>query len=112
MPKDKWKLLNIIINRVTQGNSIGGIKHWQKESDPRWVSEARKECYVNKIVLMWEKTFYKIQYPGIIKIFGKQRLDEKFFNLLSNPPNKHTHHTLAKIPLKGKYWSYITWDQK
>ena len=21
--------------RLTQGNSIGGIKHWQKESDPR-----------------------------------------------------------------------------
>lgn len=30
--------------------------------------EVRKECYANK---MWEKTFYKIQYSGIIKNSGK-----------------------------------------
>ena len=82
--------------KFTQANSTGGIKYQQKQSDTRWMYKVRKECYANK---MWEKIFYKIQYSGLIKIFGKQRLHEKFFNLLSNFPN--THQTSAKITLKG-----------
>lgn len=69
--------------RLTQGNSTGGNKPLVK-SDPKWIPEARKECYTNKIAPLWEKTLCKIQYPVIIKIFGKQWVDEKFFSLLSN----------------------------
>lgn len=50
------------------------------------MSEAKKGCYANKIAPMWEKTFYKIEYPVIIKTFSTQRLDKKFFNPLSNSP--------------------------
>lgn len=51
--------------------------------------EVRKECYANK---MWEKTFYKIQYSGIIINFGKDYMRSS----LTSYQTSQTHSKLQQ----------------